>query len=1721
MIKARKELGIKGFCAVNGSQESTSLWCDRASAPFGSVVQTDKNTASAVMDMFDLGVATSSNLTCGSIIEDVHAGSNMDNEKEKKVACKVPMRRMWIGKQKKDSGLLAQQGDLPIAGKEYGGLCRSIQSGGASCSMSTCSSGVDYGGACSMTQSGGASCSMSTFSSGVDYGGACSMTRSDATSCSMSSCTLDGDYGGACSMTQSGDETCAMTFGVEDRMNGESADEEEQEGRRACDGLAERSKAGKEEEGMANFLAVGTEIVWNEIKEKDASCLFGNKWKGYMQQKLFVLDFAFQIFFRERCEGDGDLSLNRGKFRDFLFESMVERISDEVQIRYFLQQQGLFEEKEAVTDKKEATQSDCASGSTEDVPRDTGKIAGVADAEDANGTLHCGEEGDLDYVTYEEMSFRTLDEVPEAYAASGVMDDNDDWIINKRYRRSKNHGRKGQSFYARKGDGSMGHQFENHEEDNMRIAIQSASEATGSLRGGMANQFAVLEEIEEEEEEVDSIACQSEHGTEETEVSERQQNEGLDTSMSSGRSFYAEHYQRKAGMQGGAGGASTTQNKKLTTALDALAEVVKNLEPTQNNGEEDSPEAVVSQIAKLVQEWKEKTPTRGDMRAQLRRMHVLLEQDCRRQVDPAASREADSQQPKQSFYGEFVQRVREEQQPAEGWKTKGGGKGGKNGGKGKSKQKGEKAESSLPRFDLHRIWPAKAISTWQILEKELEAGKEPSGSVVIVENIEKMAEYQNLAEAHSLKRAVIMVTKAGDSEPKNINQPKVVWLPYLSNLALARAVVATTTGAAADVQGLDPIKKDKSGPQAEEMITLRIVVDLWLIEEEKKIDYLKEHPHASLHELAKGKLKEIKTHGWVINDYVISGYCSLGAKEANIVLSLSGTSGVFTSRLRQDVAAQPPVTWIKVEEKESTLNYYRRVQQLAAENNVAIARRAGGGAFLGILKEDESDRNRAWQISGIPGFWGPQSVKAWLQECGWTVENALRPPNGKFKTWAFQGRCEGHGKQSQFAYELPNGEKVHHITINHWQKKRVPTKEEVEKEQKLRGSRWWSADDTDPIEAMAITPTQKFEVAVADTAMDEDTQDNNGKRAPTPEKALPGNKKKKVDAPKPVLKGGSMGPEGSSLIDLGGSGECGWRALSCMIALCNSTHKDLDAITEKVEVLATTLRAKTISYLVQHRTRWQDSWVPDPAANTTTEAGEPAADLESFISTVLRREKRWVCGLCLAGVSLLKGCTIVVWQFVGNAEQTHLREYWKRAAIIKGKDSPKPIVIPVVLHFGHYYGLRYPALRRSWPKEWAMTKEDEDIPLTQNVDDTQKLTALSRGGEHEKQNGKGLTVDAPGSTEDVSWDINLSGFCRGGGGNSFETPKKRKIDVEELLKTFSSRRTRASKNTEDLLRTFSTKRSKASTKDRDDIEYMLRTPEHDQFPSTIKKGKHKVWSCPICQEEIKIEDRLKATSRITNHLKRLHYGVFMNAMVQNSMRNRHGAGLGMTGLVQPVPFIEMDEKDRATKAEFVCPYCDMALPLLAEGKCGRKGKKLDDAKGLTTTRRYLQRLSKQQHLRCDCEHRHAKKDVTMRQYHNDYIKKSDIYNEEWYLTSSYMEKQRKRGHEPVVFRFEKKPDSSGRGQIGKMRAICKRCRKGVSANDSTLKHECRGEESRKPWSPGLLFWKCIKMNKKNQEVKEKLGMTQGEINKAHKAARHWCTKHGRCHQQGGNQEECS
>ena len=354
-------------------------------------------------------------------------------------------------------------------------------------------------------------------------------------------------------------------------------------------------------------------------------------------------------------------------------------------------------------------------------------------------------------------------------------------------------------------------------------------------------------------------------------------------------------------------------------------------------------------LAAMAQQWQQKTPTRHEMRTELRKFHVLLEKDMHQKADPQSSREAHASSSKQSFYGDFAQRLREQGKDTEtdDWQTKNG----KGKSKNKNKRKGKAQEhGNVPKFDLKKIFPSKSITTWQVLARELDVGKEPSGAAAVIDKIEKLAEYQALAEAHNVSYCVIMIVKANEEIPSNSENAVTLWLRYIGNLALAKAVIATTTGVKSDLQGLTLTKNEGKGVTfGDAQMTLRIVVDLELIEEGKLKEHFKKQPHAALyHAIKKTKCHEIKTHGWTVGQNQKPGYCTVSIEDGKQILAQSGESAVFFSRLRQDITEYPPVTWLKVEETESIQDYYKGALKTASDLGVPLARRQGGGAFLGV-----------------------------------------------------------------------------------------------------------------------------------------------------------------------------------------------------------------------------------------------------------------------------------------------------------------------------------------------------------------------------------------------------------------------------------------------------------------------------------------------------------------------------------------------------------------------------------------------------------------------------------------------------------------------------------------------------------------------------------------------------------------------------------------------------
>ena len=1157
---------------------------------------------------------------------------------------------------------------------------------------------------------------------------------------------------------------------------------------------------------------------------------------------------------------------------------------------------------------------------------------------------------------------------------------------------------------------------------DMAERLQQGSGMSSYLRGGV-NRFQLLSE----DDELSGI-------TEVTEHSEGDICQDAESSTESGkRSFYQEFFQRKVEIRGGAGGASTTQNKKLTEAVDALKNVVKAF--AEDDQQDRAIASVISDISKAVAEWGQSMPTRLALQKQLLKFHSRLEEGQRARPAVAASTQDEVRQ--QSFYSSFAKKLREEGNDSSTKpvaKSKGKGKG--------KKQKEE--DNKVPQFDLRKIYPSKIIAPWKLTAHELESATEPTGAVCIVDKVSRIAEFQALTTVHKLKKTITLIAKKdaeGEQALDGVANPKEVLLPFFGNIALFWAIVANSDGSVPDIKGIqaEKRKEEETYEPGEKPFTLRLVIDLSLIEDAKKQSTLREQPQLCVHYiLANSSCKEAKTHGWTVKDDVATGYISTDSDTAELFLKKSGCEAIFATRLKKDVVAHPATTWMRPGAEESAPEYFKRVTAKAQEESVPLSWRAGGGSFLGYQQPDMEEKPHSWIVKGAPSSWGPHTLRDWLQTKGWEINKEMKAPSGRFKTWSIKGFLPGYPLKTEWAYEFKFGSKLGHISLERWQKKRTIDKDEAHK---VRGAHWWCADMADPIE---IHSTKEEEIAttvpdtLSQTAMEVDVAGPNAKRLKDDSSHIsPIKKKQKGDEKKAPTKlgGGSAGPHNTTLQDCGGQGDCGWRAAAYMVAALNM-KKDTPELAAQVETLALTLKTKVLSYLRTNKSKWEKEWVQDPKTNTTMEDGDVPTNASEFLTAVARKN-RWMCGLCLSAIAMLQNVSIVIWRFKEDTQS------WDRVAILQpGPDTKKYPVLPLVLHGDHYFALRFAPGRKNYPKDWAK-EPDENESITAS----QELCA--------------------------SQDVNLK--LRGGGGH------------DDLLRTCSPA---SSRGKADLLRTCSSRKTTGKKG-----ESVLRTCSSRKSPSTASVSKAKViksiskvkhWCCPFCQDKIQLEEdgirKYEVSNVISKHLRKRHHAVWLQACQNNLEKGKRGSGLGLRQLCCNVEFIDMPEKDWVKKALFVCPYCRLAMPNItaATGILNEKEK-------------YIVKRSKLQHLKI-CTSKEAK-GKTIQQCRRDAMKKYRYFFAK--RTFGLSEKKginfrraiaMQNGHDPVEV-----PLSYGK-RIWTL--VCRKCRHPLNLADKYSTRRCAEKVCGKYHEtlPGPTFWREAIQQGKVDETLDCLGLDETDFN---------------------------
>jgi len=1202
-------------------------------------------------------------------------------------------------------------------------------------------------------------------------------------------------------------------------------------------------------------------MLWEEVRSMDRKCLDATFWSNYMIDKLFVFDFFYKMIVDDELKMmTGDGTIMEKKTLDEAFVMAVETVSQEVQIKYFLQYMGSKDENAVDSEENENRRNDQgkeveltfqstqeqttervqprhAPGSADEASWDMPKLhTHKENAEQQDGQEEC-----------EAM----ITGCAVGNTAMRSYYDSSDWYINKRYKTNDGDWIEIDDEGLNPTERKMEHDFQ------QKVCLR------GGMVMGCAFGNTALKTYYDKKTVLNKIADR------------HTDNVTMD-------------------VRGGAGGASTTAKKKqIRDVLKDMSTMLENLPDTQEEGDEQEQivDKIVKDIQQLAENWKDRRPTKDQMRIRLDHLTERLDKTIKASVSGKVGE--GREQPKQSFYHSFHEKFEKRQSNDNTYKGKGKAA--------KGKGIGGDTFKSLPffRFDLKRAYPSRSIVTWHAVQSSLENATTPHGEVALCDSVARISELQLLATGHSISANLLLVAKAeGADSLATIQNGREVLLPYMGNIAMTKAVVASLNAKEiGDDVGMKPLDSKEIEKPQEKLVSLRITAVFDYIQQGLH-EKLRTYPDHTLHLLSKLDLKESKTNGWTfdLEEKVLVGYCSVPQTAVEKMLKLSGVGGVFVAQLQKDIVRKPPATWYGQKEAETTIDFFMRVSEIAKAANAPMAWRRGSGLCLGVQVEDPEERNKSWICYGWPSSWGPLTGKEWLQKNQWEVAEGTRPtpPRGRNKGWFFQGYLPGT-KQDSFSYVLfpgQDGREAKHVTIRKWEKVRKVQKQQL---QPITGPKWWSEDnlhskmDEDPIETdetgkAGISATVPFSAEIAKTVPDTAEEDTNmdeseGKRK-NDEAINASVKKFKPTKAKKKLAGGQPGPGSSTtLLDTGGQGDCGWRALAYSLAKAN-TGKDDDKIMERINVLATNLRIKVVSHLIQTRKSWEDFWAIDGKWTNQTEAGPPATNLVEFLQ-VLQRPLRWIDGLSFTAMSQLQAVNIIIFGYDHVAEEFKvLARFWG------GTEWKKMKLLPLVLEAGHYYALRKG--HKGWPKEWM--QEESEAPTSQEI---------------------GFEVP-----DEV---------VRGGG--NFGTPQQRCNFEDDWLKTCSKKsHSKSTCRTSSLCKgkiTVDKKNKSQSTK----TSFMLRTcsPLKNQKKGSNKsksqstkasnmlktcspvnsKNQGLDWECPICGEVLWCESKAKAAAKIGGHMRRLHMTHWEEGLQSNKWFHKSRSGFSLGELLKPIKFVDM------------------------------------------------------------------------------------------------------------------------------------------------------------------------------------------------------------------------
>ncbi len=174
-----------------------------------------------------------------------------------------------------------------------------------------------------------------------------------------------------------------------------------------------------------------------------------------------------------------------------------------------------------------------------------------------------------------------------------------------------------------------------------------------------------------------------------------------------------------------------------------------------------------------------------------------------------------------------------------------------------------------------------------------------------------------------------------------------------------------------------------------------------------------------------------------------------------------------------------------------------------------------------------------------------------------------------------------------------------------------------------------------------------------------------------------------------------LGPGHTVILDLGGSGDCGYRSIAAAMAL--RSGKNLDDIKANIISLGKTVQAKAHQYLRDHDD-WKSSWAVDPTASEHMEDGTIPRNPKEYLDAVLR-PNRWIDGLLAQAAAKALQTDILIFEKQDKKG--------KMTARLQCQDDLLRDPINLLLHNDHYRTIASP---KDIPKSWKSAVPKGAIP---------------------------------------------------------------------------------------------------------------------------------------------------------------------------------------------------------------------------------------------------------------------------------------------------------------------------------------------------------------------------------------------------------------------------